>query len=148
MGKERSKMELKYKLEGFLPEELDSVYKLFNKFSKEVGFVMKPSIIESARRRNLIVVKDGDKVIGSCKFNIRKRDKVGVIYEVVVDNEYRGKGIGLECINIVRGKCLYLELKCPVDNESNKFYEKVGFKKVGVIKGKKRELNVWRILGR
>ena len=49
-------MELKYKLEGFLPEELDSVYKLFN--------------------------------------------------------------------------------------------ERIGFKKVGVVSGKKRELNVWRILGR
>jgi len=148
MEEKGSSMGLEYKLKGFLPEELDSVYKLFNKFSKEVGFVMRPAIIESARRRNLIVVKDGDKVIGSCKFNIRKRDKVGVIYEVVVDNEYRGKGIGLECVNIVRGKCLYLELKCPIDNESNKFYEKVGFKKVRVISGKKRKLNVWRILGR
>ena len=41
-----------------------------------------------------------------------------------------------------------LQLKCPIDNESNKFYERIGFKKVGVVSGKKRELNVWRILGR
>jgi hypothetical protein len=67
---------------------------------------------------------------------------VAVIYEICTPQEARGKGIGRAIIERIP---LPIELKCPLDNESNHFYQHIGFRKVRVDPGKKRQLNVWRL---
>ena len=123
-------------------EEIDKAYILFNKYSVEVGYVMKPSIREAVFQGNIIGAFE-DKLIGVCKFNVRKKDKTLVIYEIAVDEAYRGKGIAREMIMTLLQICDRIMLKCPVDNESNYFYKKIGFKLKGVEKGRKRKLFIW-----
>lgn len=139
--------ELVYKDKGFVREDLENAYELYKRYEKELGYVVKNVILDGMKRGEFLMVYKDGVCVGVCNYHIKK-GKVGVIYEVAVDDSCRGMGIGLELVNRVRRRCLMLQLKCPIDNESNKFYERIGFKKVGVIKGKKRELNVWRILGR
>lgn len=70
----------------------------------------------------------------------KRKDGISIIYEICVADEARGKGLGRKMIDLLP---LPIRLKCPVDNESNKFYEHLGFKLVGIVPGRKRKLNIW-----
>jgi len=69
--------------------------------------------------------------------------KKGLLEEIVVDKDYRGKGIGRKlietAIDLARGeKVTRLELTShPKRIEANKFYEHIGFKK--------RDTNAYRM---
>lgn len=125
-------------------EEIDIVYKLFNKYSKEVWFVMKPTIRERLNKKELTIYRKDDKIIWACSFH-KKRDWFTVIYEIVVDKDYRGNGYGKDMIEFLIYKRHNIILKCPIDNESNKFYDKIWWKLYWVEKWKKRQLNLWHL---
>lgn len=122
-------------------EKIEQIYKLFNKYSKEVGFVLKPSIIESTMKGEVIYIEQNNQIVGACKFHKRK-DGIITIYEIVVDDRFRGKGLAKQMLQFI-GKRGLISLKCPIDNESNKFYKKIGFRLLKIEEGKKRNLNVW-----
>ncbi len=122
-------------------EKIDYIYKLLNKYTNEVGFVIKPFIREQAKKKFILYIEKDDKIVSVCNFNVRK-DKILVIYEIVTDVEFRGKGYAKEIIKFL-SKNHIIELKCPIDNKSNEFYKKIGFRLKETIKGKKRDLNVW-----
>ena len=123
-------------------KDIDTISKIASKSSKEIGFVMKVAMKEAITKDSLIVVERNREVVGFCKFNKRKKDGVTVIYEICVLKEYRGLGYGKQMINYLTKP---IELKCPVDNASNKFYEGIGCKLVETVPGRKRALNVWRL---
>ena len=123
-------------------QDIDTISKIASKSSKEIGFVMKVAMKEAITKDSLIVVERNKQVIGFCKFNKRKKDGVTVIYEVCVLKEYRGMGYGKQMINYLDKP---IELKCPVDNASNKFYQGIGCELVETVPGRKRALNVWRL---
>ncbi len=125
-------------------EDIDEAYKFINKFSKEVGFVIKPSFYDKINKKESIIIKDNDKIIALCNFHKRK-DNISVIYEIAVDKEYRNQGLAKKMIRFLIEKGHNIILKCPVDNESNNFYRNIGSKFLGTIKGRKRDLNVWNI---
>jgi GNAT superfamily N-acetyltransferase len=122
--------------------EIDEAYVLFNKYSDEVGFVRKITIRESIEKGTLIGAFL-DKLVGVCNFNKRKKDNTLVIYEIAVDEDYRGKGIARQMIMSLLQLSDRIFLKCPVDIDSNYFYQKMGFKLAGVEKGSKRKLFKW-----
>jgi N-acetylglutamate synthase-like GNAT family acetyltransferase len=122
-------------------EELDKIYKLFNKYSKEVGFVLKPAVRESIKNKELLVYKQDGEIVGLCKFH-KKKNKTITLYEIVVREDYKKKGIGSQLIKSLSNRGIIV-LKCPIDNASNEFYKNYGFKHLGVLKGRKRNLNIW-----
>jgi len=132
----------KMEIRQLKPNEVDEAYLLFNKYSEEVGYVMKPALREAVKKGCLIGAFL-DKLVGVCNFNVRKKDKTLVIYEIAVDEDYRGRGIAREMITSLLQICDRITLKCPVDNDSNYFYKKIGFKLIGVEKGRKRKLFIW-----
>lgn len=122
--------------------DIEEIKKIADKNTDTIGFVLKPALEENCQRKTLIVAKDENgKVLGFCNYHKRK-DGVNVIYEICVDYKYRGNGIASAILDKMPRP---LRLKCPVDNESNKFYKRYGFTKVTVETGKKRKLNVWEI---
>lgn len=123
-------------------QDIDTIAKIASKSSKEIGFVMKVAMKEAITKDSLIVVERNKEIIGFCKFNRRKKDGVTVIYEICVLKEYRGLGYGKQMINYLNKP---IELKCPVDNASNKFYQGIGCELVETVPGRKRALNVWRL---
>jgi len=90
---------------------------------------------------NIYVAYTSENIIVGCSTIIiedkiiHEGGKVGHIEDVVVNNDYRGKGIGKLLINhcVGVGKkigCYKIILDCDKDN--NMFYEKCGFKPHGV----------------
>lgn len=83
----------------------------------------------------LVVVKDGEKIIGLTSLYILQKigQRTGYIEDVVIDDAYRGKGLGEQLvrktIDIAReenvGK-LYLTSR-PIHAAAHNLYKKVGF---------------------
>lgn len=122
-------------------DDIDSIKKIADKHSKEIGFVLRPALEEHCKKNTLLVSIVENKVVGFCNYHHRK-DGINTIYEICISEEYRKRGLAKELINFVKKP---IRLKCPVDNESNKFYQYIGAKLVKTIPGKKRELNVYEI---
>lgn len=124
-------------------KDLDAVYKLANKNAGYIGYIPKPTYKEGIIKNEIIVVEENGKIVGLCNFHKTKKGYT-TIYEIVVEKEYRRKGYRKTMIQYLRDNKHLLRLKCPTEQEANKFYEKIGFKKVATVKGKKRPLNIWR----
>ena len=123
-------------------DDIDKIKEIADNNTHEIGFVLKPALEEHCKKESLIVAVQGDKVLGFCNYNKRKKDGVNVIYEVCTDKKYRGNGIGRALLNSIERPIV---LKCPVDNESNEFYKHYGFNLIDVEEGKNRKLNVWEL---
>ena len=124
-----------------IKEDVEAISKIASKYSKEIGFVMKVVLEESCETKTLYTVLYKNEIVGFCNFNIRNKDKVCIIYEICIDEKCRGLGLAKKTIDLLPKP---IQLKCPIDNKSNKFYEGIGFTKIDIEKGKKRPLNVWR----
>lgn len=139
---DNKKIEIKdYEISQATLEDIDGIKKIADKNANEIGFVLRPALEEHCKRGSLLVAKDKDIIIGFCNYNKRK-DGVNIIYEICNDFKYRGNGIAKSMIEKLKKP---IQLKCPIDNESNKFYEHYGFKLIDIEEGKKRKLNVWRL---
>lgn len=129
-----------YKIYNATLNDIAGIKGLAAKHTKELGFILRPALEEAVKRGELLCAKDFDcNIAGFCHYH-RRRDGVSVIYEICVNPEVRGGGLGLAMINRLPRP---VKLKCPEDNESNGFYKHIGCKLLGVEKGKKRKLNVW-----
>lgn len=125
-------------------EQFNQLIKLTRLMVHEIGYVVPVFYRKQAQEKKLLLLMIDKLVVGFCSFNIRKKDNIGVIYEIGTHPIIRGKGGAILMIEEVLKKCLFIQLKCPVDNKSNKFYERIAIK-TGVEQGKKRKLNVWQI---
>ena len=123
-------------------DDIDDIKVIADKYSDELGFIVRPTLVKHCNKGCLLVAKAGDVVIGFCNFN-KRNDGVSVIYEICTDYRYRGNGVARKMIDALPRP---IHLKCPIDNESNNFYASIGFKLVDVEDGKKRKLNVWELV--
>jgi len=95
------------------------------------------SLYESSQRGELILVEGG-----MCRFRIRKRDGVLVIYEIISTQP----GAGSRMLEMLKAKATIIRAKCPQDLASNAWYEKRGFTCVEVETTRSgRLLNVWQL---
>ena len=88
----------------------------------------------------IFVAKIENKVVGMASIFIEQKllrfgGKVGHIEDVVVDSDFRGKGIGKKllehCISVAKeNNCYKVILDCDIDNSN--FYNKCGFLEYGV----------------
>jgi GNAT superfamily N-acetyltransferase len=89
----------------------------------------------------------GTEVIGLCALSLRNnlyaQGILANIDELVIDEKYRGKGIGklmLDDVTLIASKnnCAFLELESAFHREdAHRFYEKEGFEKTGFFISKK-----------
>ncbi|VVA44024.1 conserved hypothetical protein [Candidatus Roizmanbacteria bacterium] len=80
------------------------------------------------------VTEDGGKIIGTVLGSFDGRR--GYLQKLVVDKNYRGRGIGKNLIDLAVKKlqdqgALYIPISCDAKNTA--FYQKVGFKKTDQI---------------
>ena len=86
-----------------------------------------------------IVATDGVQVIGFCsltvKHNLWLQDLLGNVDEMVVDEKYRGQGIGKKLMQriteiAIENNCQQLELESSFHRDkAHAFYEELGFEK-------------------
>lgn len=129
--------------------DLAGIKRIADAHKHELGFVMRPAIIESITASSLLVARIVGR--GGIKGFVRyhhRRDQVTKIYEICVHETTRGFGVGRGLLAAVaetsRAKGQReLSLKCPVDLAANGFYKRCGFRLLRIEAGKRRELNVW-----
>lgn len=115
-------LELLKQLTSIDPKEISS-----NKFTKFIN--------KLDDNHQIVVIEDNNKIIGTVTILIENKlihnmGKVGHIEDVIVDNAFRGMGLGKILINkaLDVGKikeCYKMLLACSEDNKP--FYEKCGF---------------------
>ena len=121
------------KIRGLINSDLDQVTKLLvNSFSPRYN---NPPIIGtlSNPKSIFIVVEINNIIVGVASLHIIEKltRKMGLIEDVAVDSNYRGKGIGIKLIQNLTSEaknmgCDKIVLSSSKDNIS--FYEKSGFK--------------------
>lgn len=124
--------------------DIDGVKKIADKNNdaKILGFVLRSTLVEQTKKRNLIIAEYDGSVVGFVNYNRRKKDNVTVVYEICTSEEFRCNGIATRLLKILPPP---IELKCVKENTKGcNFYLRFGFKPIGIFKGKKNILNVYR----
>lgn len=130
-------------------DDLDAVKQIADHHKDELGFVPRPALVRSVDRQQLFVAENNAELVGFVDFRHR-RDGQTTLYHLAVRSEHRGQGIGRALISALaddsqrQGKS-YIQLKCPEALPANTFYESLGFQPIGVEKGNRRPLVVWRL---
>jgi N-acetylglutamate synthase-like GNAT family acetyltransferase len=127
-------------------EDLNWIKSLVDRHRKEFSFV-NSAILTKALNNSEILCISGK---GFLHFHHR-RDARSTLYQICVIPEERRLGLGRLLVSAwekhARKKgVVNLQLKCPIDLDSNGFYQQVGFTQTEILDGKSRKLVVWNKL--
>lgn len=130
--------------------DVPSIKKIADANKTALGFMPKSKIDEATQQKRILVLLAEEELIGFVIFRHRKTDNQTTLSDICVIEAHRGFDGGRLLIESLIKNCVelgrsFIRLKCPVNLPSNQFYEKVGFKYIGVEKGKHRPLNIWQI---
>lgn len=125
-----------------------AAYAVIKENAEMLGFVMRETILERERARELLVALLGGEVVGCVNFHVR-RDRVAVIYEIAAARAAAGSGVGSALVAWMRAnlppRAVAIVLKCTADNVgAHAFYRRAGFRQVGAEPGRRRALTLWR----
>ena len=129
------------------PTDIDAIKQIADAHRRELGFVRRPTLLESINRQEDFVAQNRDGLVGFMEFHHR-RDSQTTLYNIVVNANFRQKDIGrlliqnLEEDAVNQNKSVVL-LKCPEELPANTFYERLDYTLVKTDPGKSRRLNIW-----
>jgi len=131
-------------------DDLVTVKRLADAHRHELGFVLLPSLRERIDRDEMLVAEMAGDVAGFVDYR-RRRDGQMTLYHIAVASTIQRRGAGRSLLaaleEIARtADCAHILLKCPVDLAANEFYRRCGFQLDETLDGRKRALNVWRLL--
>lgn len=141
--------------------DIDAVKCLADAHRRELGFVVRASLVEACQRDELLVAVMRDAaqaggevslalsacVIGFVQTYFRK-DGQTTLHTIAVDGAHRRYGVGRALVSALidashqRGMASIL-LRCPIDLSANSFYAAIGFSQERVEQGKRRQLAIW-----
>jgi len=129
-------------------QDLETIKSLADAHRRELGFVLRPALLRSIKRNEVLVAEDRGKLIGFAEYHHRK-DGQTTLYHIAVTHVYRRQGIGQALVEYIlkEAKKLgqrFLLLKCPADLPANKFYLAIGFNFFGHEVTKNKILNQWK----
>ncbi|MBI3335705.1 MAG: GNAT family N-acetyltransferase [Candidatus Portnoybacteria bacterium] len=128
-------------------ETLDDINRLLPQLSEKAKFFSLKELRGIANQKHIVFLaaKDGEHIIGMGLLYMMRKE-IGLcatIEDVVVDERYRGKGIGKALMERLiteakNRKVLHIDLTSrPEREEANEFYKKLGFER--------RNTNVYRL---
>lgn len=131
-----------------IAEDIRQIKTLADAHRYELGFLRRPSLLGAIDRSELIVAQICADIVGFVEYHNR-RDQQTTLYNLVVHQDHRNRGIARYLVNAVEldaqtNNKSWVQLKCPEDLVANDFYKNLGYKLVCVEAGKTRRLNVWR----
>lgn len=133
------------------PEDISSVKRIADCHRHALSFLPTAVFNEAMHRRQLLVAEtDTGCVLGFVRFNHRQRGTDTALYDICVDQQTQRQGIGRALVQALVAECAMntrtsIVLRCPQDLPANGFYEHLGFDRIGVEAGKRRDLVVWRL---
>jgi GNAT superfamily N-acetyltransferase len=129
-------------------EDLNSIKVLADANKAALGFVLRPALAAGIKKGWVLVAENcNQRIIGFVHYRHRQ-DSQTTLYEICLDEDWRGNGVGRSLIGALSDEAAILgkdriRLKSPVDLSANGFYQALGFTLLGVEIGKQRRLNVW-----
>lgn len=109
------------------------VKRLGRKYGATLGFMPEGGFDDYAMRRSIITASDGESLLGYLMFRQTSRyDRVAIVH-LAVDEQYRGKGVSTELLNILRDRfkdsgASGMVLNCRRDFEKpSQMWERFGF---------------------
>jgi ribosomal protein S18 acetylase RimI-like enzyme len=118
----------------------------------ELGFLPRAVFAEAIVKHNLLVAQSMDTgtVVAFVRYNHRKKGFQTAIYDICVDRNYYGMGVGRALVQALATDCrsharTSIVLKCPEDLHANEFYRSAGFQRMGVVAGRRRSLVIWQL---
>jgi ribosomal protein S18 acetylase RimI-like enzyme len=116
-----------YQIQQATENHIPAIKAIADKCRDSLGFVRKPSLIEAIGRGELLLARDGNDVIGFCRYHTRL-DSWTTVHEVATHADYRGRGIACAILDRIPRP---LRLKCKTTNDrANKFYQHYGLMNV------------------
>ena len=131
-----------------LPSDLNAVKSLADDNKSYLGFVLRPVLAAGIERGWLLVAEMADYVIVGFANYRHRRDEQTTLYEICVDQAFRGQGLGRALIASLAIECAALGkakicLRTPTDIPANDFYRALGFRLATTEPGKHKQLNLW-----
>jgi len=132
-----------------VPQDLDVIKSLVDAHKYELGFVLRPALLNSIQDNEVFIAVEGENLLGMLEYHHR-RDIQTTLYHLVVSSERHRQNIGSQLIRALESEARqlgkhYIQLKCPEDLPANSFYQNLGFELFAVENGRARKLNVWRL---
>jgi len=127
------------------PQDIDAIKAIADTNKHTLGFVLRPALLENIAKQWVLVAEIDTAIVGFLNYRHRK-DRQTTIYEICVAEGHRGYGIGRLLINALKAESHVIILKCPSDIKANGFYAHLGFHLDRMEPGKRRTLNVWRLV--
>ena len=129
--------------------DLDVLKSLADAHRHELGFAIRPALVRSIERGELIVAANSTDLIAFVEYHHR-RDAQTTLYHIVVAPDYRRQGIGRRLIERLADEARaagkeIIALKCPTTLPANDFYARTGWSLAGSEPGKRRLLNLWQL---
>jgi ribosomal protein S18 acetylase RimI-like enzyme len=131
--------------------EIAGIKRIADDNKLELGFVLQPALAESLTAQRILVAKlDGIAGITGFLHYRHRKDRITKVYQICVDKQHRGKGVGEKLLDELRRNAAQMEqerllLNCPEGLLANDFYRKYGFVQLGTLPGKRRRLIVWTL---
>lgn len=130
--------------------DLDAIKAISDAHRRELGFVLRPALVESIERNEVLVAENHQGLIGFVEYRHRQ-DEQTTLYHIVVAADYHRRGIGRRLIERLADEARmagkeFIALKCPVTLPANAFYARTGWSLVGSEPGKRRPLNLWQLV--
>lgn len=130
--------------------DLDTIKSLTDDHRHELGFVIRPALMRSIKRGELIVATNSTGLIAFVEYHHR-RDAQTTLYHIVVAPDYRRQGVGRRLIEWLADEARavgkeIIALKCPTTLPANDFYARTGWSLAGSEPGKHRLLNLWQLM--
>lgn len=131
-------------------DDTPSIKKIADGNKTALGFLPRPKINEAIQQRRIFVLCTDQELAGFVIFRHRRTDTQTTLSDICVDETWRGHEGGRLLVEALTEDCVklrrsFIRLKCPVNLPANHFYEKVGFRRVGIENGKHRPLNIWQL---
>jgi len=131
-------------------QHIDQAKRLADNNRDALGFVLRGSFVDAVQKGFAYVAVQGEHVLGFVLFHHRVRDTQTTLYDICVDEQHRGRGIGKALYDRVLQDCRinnreFLQLTCPAKLPSNAFYRNRGMTLHETKQGKTQMLNVYRL---
>lgn len=123
------------------PEEIQLIQKVFDEYNPIFGLIVHLRALEEHTKKGEIFVAEKDGQLLGAVFWHKRLDGLTKLRAIAVGYRARGQGIGTKLFYLVPKP---LEVSCPDGLEANTFYKQLGGTLVGMDKGPKTWVNIYR----
>jgi hypothetical protein len=116
----------------------DAINKIIHDNANEIGYLHPGIIREFIESQNFLIAIDNSIIVGFVYFYYRKDDILTI--RKIISTQI---GVGSILIDYFKERYNTIQLKCPVDSAINNWFKNKGFILIGVLPGKRRELNLY-----